>query len=146
MKKIISLIALTLIVTFATAQSTTPRFGTTSANDNTGRVLTYGYINVNLSTAQASAYQIPNYYFTTIRVQTLTHALTDSVAVTYAHLGDHIEFVFTADTLTAGRVVTFGNHLKSAGTLTVAKSKKATAVFVFDGTAWIEEDRTICTN
>lgn len=146
MKKLFSLLFLMAFTIAMVAQSTTPRFGTTSKDDNTGRVLTYAYKNVELAASQASAYQIPNAYFTTIRVQTLTHALTDSVAVTYAHLGDHIEFIFTADTLTAGRVVTFGNHLKSAGTLTVAKSKKATAVFVFDGTAWIEEDRTICTN
>ena len=145
MKKLFTLIALFAIFS-ATAQPTVPRFGAPPSGDNTGRVVTYAYKPVVLATAQASSYQVPNASYTIYTVGTLTHALTDSASVTYAHVGDHIEYVFTADTLTSGRVVTFGNHFKSSGTLIVAKSKKATAVFIFDGVAWIEEDRTITTN
>lgn len=129
------------------AQSTSPRWGGgPPQNDNTGRILTYAVITVTTTTATTVSYQKPNAYETVIIVGTVAHALTDSLSVSNAFVGDNVTFVFTGDTLTAGRVVTFGNHIKSVGTLTVPKSKKATATFIFDGVAWIETGRGIMAN
>ena len=152
MKKFLLIFSLLLVATFVSAQSTSPRWGSgPPSNDNTGRILTYAKKAVTTTASQASAYQVVSAYQTIITVGTLTHALTDSVSVGYSYFGDQITFVFTADTLTAGRVVTFGNHLKSAGTLTVPNSKsshsgEATATFIFDGTKWTEVCRAINTN
>lgn len=155
MKKIVSI--LFLIALFATnlnAQSTSPRWGSgPPQNDNTGRIFTYDLTTVITGTATAISYQKLNPLVSNhiIKVGTLTHALTDSVSVSGSFVGDVLTFIFTADTLTAGRVVTFGNHFASSGTLTVPNSKsghsgQATAVFIFDGIRYTELDRTINTN
>lgn len=142
----------TLFAVSMQAQSVLPRWGSGAPqNDNTGRILTYSVLSTTTGTATAVAYQKPMTYGTIIKVGTLTHALTDSLSTAYSFLGDVVTFVFTADTLTAGRVVTFGNNIKSAGTLTVPNSKsshsgEATATFVFDGAKWTEVSRAINTN
>lgn len=148
MKKIFAILMGVMLITGAVqAQNVLPRWGGgPPQNDNTGRILTYAVVTVTTTTATAVSYQKPNAFETIIQVGTLQRALTDSLSVKNAYVGDRVTFVFTADTLTAGRVVTFGNNIKSAGTLTVAKSKKATASFQFDGVAWIERGRAICTN
>lgn len=155
MKKILSISFLVaLFATNVNAQSTSPRWGSgPPSNDNTGRVLTYAVQSVPTVSTTAVKYQVVQSYNTVIHIGTLTHALTDSVSTAYSYDGDMLTFVFTADTLTAGRVVTFGNNLKSAGTLTVPNSKSshsgcATATFIFDGTnkRWTEIARAINTN
>jgi hypothetical protein len=148
MKKFLFIITCSLCVIFASAQSTLPRWGGgPPQNDNTGRVLTYELKTVTTTTATSTAVQKPNAFQTIIKVGTLQRALTDSLSIANAYVGDEAIFVFTADTLTAGRVVTFNsNSLKSAGTLTVPKSKKATASFIFDGTLWIEKSRALMAN
>lgn len=148
MKKFLSILAALLIVSIVSAQSTSPRWGSgPPTNDNTGRVLTYSYGRTLItSSATAVLYQKPNAFVTILKIDSLRHALTDSLSITNAYVGDQVEFVFAADSLVAGRVVTFGNHIKSAGTLTVTKNKKATACFIFDGVAWVEIRRAIMTN
>ena len=143
MKKFLAIITLSLcIIVGASAQHTLPRWGGgPPTNDNTGRVLTYELKTVTTTSATATAYQKPNAFMTIIKVSTLRHALTDSLNVTNAYVGDQVVFHFVCDTLTGGRVVTFGNHITSSGTLTVDASQKATASFMFDGTAWVETSR-----
>lgn len=153
MKKI-AIIAFLFITSLVNAQSTSPRWGSgPPSNDNTGRILTYAVQSVPTLSTTTVKYQVVNSYNTVIHVGKLTHALTDSVSTAYSYDGDVLTFVFTADTLTAGRVVTFGNNLYSAGTLTVPNSKsshsgEATISFMFDGTnkRWTELSRTINTN
>lgn len=138
MKKFLALLALFAFANLAIAQSTSPRFSTTKNGDNTGRVLVYNYAPITFANV---LYETPNAFETTYKIGTLTHALTDSMSVTKAHVCDLVTFLFLCDTLTAGRVVTFGTNLKSAGTLTVAKNKRASATFVFDGVYWVERSR-----
>ncbi|MDE3023738.1 MAG: hypothetical protein KGI54_18130 [Pseudomonadota bacterium] len=151
MKKLIFLSAL-FIGTVCSAQNSSPRWGAgPPSEDNTGRILTYAFTQVTTTASQAIAYQrLPNAFENIVQVDTLKHALTDSVNVINAYKGDKLIFTFVADTLPAGRVVTFGNHLKSAGTLTVpksaSKSGRAEIAFMFDGTEWVELYRTITTN
>lgn len=153
MKKLFSIliIAISFLATNAIAQSTVPRFGITPNADNTYRTLTNGYASITTTTATAVLVQRPRHFNTIYKIGTLTHALTDSMYVTDAFVGDQVTIIFSADTLTAGRVVTFGNHISSAGTLTVPNSKsghsgEATVVFTFDGIRWTEKSRTITTN
>jgi len=145
-KLLVSIVSLLAFAIMANCQDTIPRFGTTAGNDNTGRVITYAYTHYLTTSATAVLYQKPHCSVTIYKIDSLRHALTDSLSVSRAKLGDRVTFIFACDSLTAGRVVTFGNHIKSAGTLTVTKKKKATATFIFDGVAWIEENRAICTN
>ena len=151
MKKIVSIIAIMLTLTVS-AQHTQPRYSITPNGCNTGACLQYGYQSVTTTSAQAVAYQVPSYtsYETLIEVGTLRHALTDSLGIQNSYIGDKVTMIFYADTLTAGRVVTFGNHITSAGTLTVPKSGTthsgaATISFIFDGTRWVELYRAITT-
>ncbi len=152
MKKIIALLAIVAFTINVNAQSTSPRWGSGNPqNDNTGRILTYANLSVTTASTTTVAYQKPNAWKTVIKVGKLTRALTDSLSVSNAYLGDEVTFIFSADTLTAGRVVTFGNNIRSAGTLTVPNSKssrsgEATATFVFDRVYWTEKSRTINTN
>ena len=133
-------------VTLLSAQSTSPRWGGgPPTNDNTGRVLTYSFAKT-IANTSAVLYQQPNAFVTILKIDSLRHALTDSLSIKNAYVGDQVEFVFAADSLAAGRVVTFGSHIKSTGTLTVTKNKKATACFIFDGVAWVEIRRAIMTN
>jgi hypothetical protein len=146
MKKLISILVIACIVVVVSAQTTTPRYTTPTSNDNTGRALNYKYAHTTTTNSTATLYQIPNAYYTLYKIDTLKHALTDSLGVTKSYCGDQVVFMFAADTLTAGRVVTFGTHIKCAGTLTVGKSKSATASFIFNGVQWIEQKRAINTN
>ncbi len=148
MKKLFSLVIIaTMFAVSVSAQSTSPRWGGgPPQNDNTGRILTYASKAVTTTSATAVSYQVVSAWETIITVGTLKRALTDSLSIKYSYLGDRVTFIFTADTLTAGRVVTFGNNIKSAGTLTVPVSKKATASFIFDGVIWVETKRALMTN
>jgi hypothetical protein len=148
MKKLISILLIGVVFACSiAAQSTTPRFGTTGNVDNTGRALNWKYITTTPTSSTATLTQNPNAYTTIIKIGPLRHALSDSLSATKAYVGDEVIFLFESDTLTAGRVVTFNsNAIKSAGTLTVTKSKKATVTFIFDGVIWIEKSRAINTN
>lgn len=139
MKKIFAFFIMLAISFSMQSQSIIPRFGTTPANDNTGRILTYKYVNATF----ANSYSVnANAYETIVKIGTLTHAQTLTATLTNCHLGDKLEIVFTSDTLTAGRVVTFSTgFVFSAATLTVDASQKATICFIFDGIAWIETCR-----
>jgi len=139
MKKFLLLSALFAFSLCMNAQITTPRFGTTKNKDNTGRVLTYKYESV---TYTATDTVVANAYETIWKMGTLTGAQTLRATVTNCHVGDKLEIMFTCDTLTAGRVVTFSTgFVVSASTLTVDASQKATISFIFDGVAWIETAR-----
>ncbi len=123
-------------------QATSPRFGTLKNQDNTGRVLTYKYSTPTLADAGDSVAISPNASKTIYNAAALTHAKTVKVGKVNAKVCDELIFIFTSDTLTAGRVVTFStNFVVSASTLTVDASQKATISFIFDGVAWIETSR-----
>lgn len=146
MKKLISIFVIALMIGTVSAQSTSPRWGSgPPTNDNTGRILTWSSITSVTSSTTAVGYQKPNAYNTTIKVGSIGTSFTDSLSTTNAYLGDVVNFVFTNGS-TAAQVITFGNNIKSVGTLTVSGSKKATAGFIFDGTNWIELCRSVMGN
>jgi uncharacterized membrane protein len=138
MKKIVFLLVSTISLAVASfAQSTTPRGGSTTANnDNTGRAIVQSF----QSKAYAATIAIrPNASITTVVVAQLTGAATITVSNTRSYAGDILRIVFSADA--SIRVVTFGSGFQSAGTLSVAATKYGAATFIFNGTTWVEISR-----
>lgn len=123
-----------LVLSFAvTAQHTVPRFGILKNQDNTGRVLTYGYA----APAYAATYVVnSSYYEMTVKIGTLTGALTLTSNVTKNYVGDKLNILLTDDG--SGRVVTFGTGFTSGGNITMTASAKATIYFVFNGVGWFQ--------
>lgn len=72
----------------------------------------------------------------TINISVATNANTGSPFV-----GDTIKFILLTDA--TQRIVTFGTGTVSAGTVTIPASKGAYVDFMFNGTAWQEQSRTI---
>lgn len=133
MKKFLSILMLLTVTLFASGQYTTPRFGVLKNQDNTGRVLTYAY--------QAPAFSTPlaitcNAYETTVKIGTLTGALTLTAPVTACHLGDKLNLLLTDDG--SGRVVTFSTGFASGGNITLGASQKVSIYFVFNGVGWYQ--------
>lgn len=137
MKKLFSIISIVCLFAFVNTANA-QRFGTGKNNDKTGRVMTYDYSAVSYA---AVLHHKPNASETFYKIGKLTGALTDSISIKNAKVCDKVVLMFECDTLTAGRVVTFGTNYVSAGTLTVDKNQKATISFVFDGVAFIETSR-----
>src|SRR6267154_5442882 len=135
MKKFIILSLLVVCSFLVNAQTSTPRFGTTKNQDNTGRVLTYGYV----APVYAATYNIvPKSYETTVKMGTLTGALTLTSAITQLYAADKLSIVFTADG--TNRVVTFSTGFASGGNITVNASTTMTVNFVFNGTTgWVQQ-------
>jgi hypothetical protein len=62
-------------------------------------------------------------------------------AATGGLAGQHM-FLIIVNDLLSGKTITFGEHLRAAGTLTGAPGKATTLQFVSDGTVWYEVART----
>lgn len=135
MKKLIFSIIFFACAFLVNAQTNSPRFGTTASGDNTGRVITYGYV----APVYAATYNIvPKYYETTVKMGTLTGALTLTSSITQSYAADKLSIVFTADG--TNRVVTFSTGFASGGNITVNASTTMTVNFVFNGTTgWVQQ-------
>lgn len=140
MKKFISLIICVLALTFANAQSTSPRFGT-GVRDNTGRVLTY---NVTSYAADAAGndtiFLTPDAYVTHLRS---TVNITDSVNIkpklTRCNFGDVLK-VFVTKGSGSGAVrfpSTLFTNDASANRYTIGANKTAYFEFIFNGSKWV---------
>jgi hypothetical protein len=145
MKKFLLIGFLSILTIGLTAQTTVPRFGIDKHNDNTGRVLTYGYLTPTFTTTLKVT---PNAYETIVATASLTGACTINATVTSCYAGDKLTFILQADTLTAGRVVTLGGNFvykASGSTITVAANKRATISFIFDPNSlkFVELTRTV---
>jgi hypothetical protein len=147
MKKLFSICLIFAATMLMTAQSTLPRWGSgPPTNDNTGRVLTYQYTQVTAGTAAIEYLKNPRSFMNIWAIDSVRHIETDSAAIVNAYVGDELIIRYSCDSAAAGHIITFGNHLKGAGTLTITKNKKATICFIFDGVAWTEKSRTINTD
>jgi len=124
--------------------STNVRLGSGNSQDNTGRTLQYDWQEVAYAASVAITTK-QNVSNTTVRVAQATGALALTVstgsATTDPQVGDRLTILASSDA--TGRVITFSTGFASAGTLTMVASKKASAQFVFDGTAWVELQRSI---
>jgi hypothetical protein len=144
MKKIL-LIALTMVLigvaNFAHAQSTTPRFGITANNDNTGRVLTYKYLAVTDATGADSIAVTPAAWQSHYQV-TLTDSFTfKQPNITRCYATDNLRIIASG---ASGTKIKFtGSYWQSAGTATLSSGGRAVIDFVFDGSKWVESNRTV---
>lgn len=142
MKKIIFILTLVVFAFGANAQSTSPRFGTTTGSDNTGRVLTYKYQTVTDASGADSTTLNPNAWKTIVRV-----ALTDSIyfkspVVTRSFAGDQL--VIVASSSASGKKVKFaGTNFITAGTATTSTNNRAVITLIFDGSKWVESGRIV---
>jgi len=142
MKKFISILILALVVCFSVnAQSTTPRFGTTPNQDNTGRALNYKWVGKADATGNDTLKIVPNAYNTILRL-TLTDSLGVNVTSTVkSYAGDQIQIIASG---ASGTKVTFkGSNWQTAGTATLSTGGFAVIGLVFTGTKWIEANRVV---
>ena len=136
MNKTIIAALLCVFTLSVSAQITTPRFGTATNQDNTGRKLTYGY---SQPAYAATITVVPNKFETIYKVATLTGDASVVTTVTNAHVGDRIVFLFTADA--SARTITFSTGMVASATLVVDISQRASATFIFNGAVFIEQSR-----
>ena len=139
MKKLFAILMIMSITVLANAQQAVARFH----NDHTSSNMVFIDLAPTLNNVDTIR---PNASVTFYKFVAITHAKTLDATVASARKWDEVVLDFTCDTLTAGRVVTFGTHFKtttSGATMTVKKSKSAIICFRFDGVAWMEESRSI---
>jgi hypothetical protein len=116
----------------------TPRYGVLPSEDNTGRVFTNDYA----EPVYAATLALNPNASRTVRSIALTGAQTINLTVTRAKADDILVLMLAADA--SPRTVTLGTGFAyTAATIVVTASKKATAVFVFDGTTFNEVSRAI---
>jgi hypothetical protein len=136
MKNFITLLIVGLAFT-ATSFAQSPRFGTTSRQDNTGRVLTYGYAAISYDDTVTV---VPNAYETIYKYTTLTGNSLVYATETNAKIGDKVYFLFNLGSGGA-RTVTFGTGFIASATLVVDSAQAATITFMYNGSDYIEIGR-----
>lgn len=140
MKKLI-FILFTVCIFNAVAQSTSPRFGTTSNKDNTYRTLTNKLVTVTDAAGADSVTLAPNGFNNIINVSALDSLTFKSPTVTKCFLGDKMTLLVTG---TSGDKLKFtGSNWVSAGTATLSAGLKAVITFIFDGAKWVEASRVV---
>ena len=123
------------------AQSTSPRFGTTPNNDNTGRVLTYKYKALTDAAGADSALLTPSAWKTVVRLTMLDSFYMKSPTVTASYAGDQVQIVASG---ASGTKIKFaGTNWISAGTATLSSGGRAVISFVFDGAKFVEASRVV---
>lgn len=145
MKKI--LLAILAIATFtacnntASAQSTSPRFGTTPSTDNTFRTLTNGYTTVADATGADTVTAYPAKFNTYYRISLVDSIYMASPTITKSYAGDNITMIISG---ASGTKLKFaGTNWQSAGTATLSSGLYAIITFVFSGTKWVEKSRVV---
>lgn len=133
MKKLTSLICLIALFTFSPTITNAQRFGTSTRDDNTGRVLTYAY---SAPSFTATLNVNANAYETTVR-DTLTGAQTITATVTRCKVADKLRLIFCADG--TDRIVTFSTGFTTTTAYTVTASTSSIMRFSFNGYKWAPE-------
>lgn len=146
MKKFLTIISTLLLVTIAvSAQSTTPRFGITAGQDNTGRVLNYRWYNPTDAAGADTVNLAPRAYSTVIKYSAVDSLAFDVTSTASCYAGDHLRFMVTNSSGSGHLVKFIGSNwqLSSSGNITLTASKRATIDFIFDGTYWVETGRMV---
>lgn len=143
MKKFISLVVLIFAVVIASAQSTSPRFGTLKSQDNTGRALTYALVNYTDVAGADSLKTAPNAFQTIYNLTISTDSVTfGSPQLTKSYLGDQIIIIVQGSA--TGKKLKFNSpYIVCAGTVTTTTKKKAVIKLIFDGAVWVETGRFV---
>ena len=140
MKKLIFILFSACIFN-AVAQSTSPRFGTTSNKDNTFRTLTNKLVTVTDAAGADTVTLATTGYNNLIKIAALDSLTLGSPTVTKCFLGDQMTLLVTG---TSGDKLKFtGPNWISAGTATLSSGLKAVITFIFDGAKWVESGRVV---
>lgn len=153
MKKLFLIATLALFASCISAQSTTPRFGITKNQDNTGRVLTYG-ANTITATSVIVSFVPSNKYYNLITLASTSLSPTFNATTTNAALGDNVDLLVLANS-TGARVITFSTNIigntaltytvlgTSSTTVALPASKQALFSFKFDGAKFVWVSQSI---
>lgn len=133
---------MTALAVSVCAQSTTPRFGITKNQDNTGRGLTYKWATKTDATGADSLKIVPNAWSTIVRFSTVTDSVALVVSSTAnCYAGDNIQVIATGSS--GGKVKFVGTNFQTAGTATLSTGATAVVTLVFSGTKWVEVSRVV---
>jgi hypothetical protein len=124
------------------SQSTSPRYGTTANQDNTGRILTYKYVSLTDATGADSVVARPREYETTYRVTLVDSFTFKQPVITSCYAGDYIVIIASAASGTPKLKFTGSNWI-TAGTATLSTGLRAVIKLVFDGAKWVEAGRVV---
>jgi hypothetical protein len=140
MKNILTIICV-LVAMAASAQSTSPRFGTAKNEDRTYRALYLTKTTLTDAAGNDTLSIKPN-AFTAYYALAAVDSTTIKVGSTAtSYYGDCIKLVVTG---TSGKIVKFiGTNLLTAGTATLSSNGRAVVCLVFDGTKWVEQSRVV---
>ena len=138
MKKLFSILFLAAIAMSASAQYTTPRFGT-GTRDNTFRSMTLGYTTWTDAVGADSTTLTPSKFDMTYRVALVDSFYVKSPTVTYCYAGDRMTIIASG---ASGTKLKFaGTNFITAGTATLSTSGRSIITLVFDGAKWVERSR-----
>lgn len=144
MKKYICFLlsAILLFAVTAKAQSTSPRFGTLKNQDNTGRVLNYGYFSFTDVAGLDSVAVSPRHYQTFYRVILLDSFCFKQPIITNCFAGDQMTIICSAASGTPFLKFSGSNWL-TQGKAAVSTNLRAVLTLVFDGSKWVEQSRVL---
>lgn len=136
---------LTALAFGASAQSTTPRFGTTPGQDNTGRVLNYRFYSPTDAAGADTVNLALRAYQTVISYTAVDSLAFDAKTITNCYVGDRLTFIVTNSSGSGHQVKFIGSNwaLSSDGDIALTSGTKATIEFVFDGESWLESGRQV---
>jgi len=148
MKKIIFIMLAVFATAYAQAQTTTPRYGYSSSRDRTMRTLTMDYAAITDAAGFDSVTIAPKYHHTQYKV-TLT--ASDSLrfaspTVTNCYFGDKITIIAAAGAGTSKMTFSWYQNTKWRTTspfVSITSGHYAILNFVFNGSVWVEESRSI---
>ena len=125
----------------AVAQSTSPRFGTTSKGNQSSSVLNNSLTTVTDTTGADSTTLSVKAYNSLVKVALVDSFYLKSPVVTGSYLGDNMTIIVSG---TSGNKLKFaGTNFISAGTATLSSGARAVIKFVFDGAKWVEASRVV---
>lgn len=131
-----------LVSVTATAQSTSPKFGTAAKDDNTGRVLTYGYKAITDAAGADSTTLVLSLYSSVVKVALVDSFCLKSPSVKNCNLGDRLTVIATGASGNKLKFVTASsNWIVSSSSATLSSNGRSVINFVFDGAKWVEEAR-----
>lgn len=142
MKKIIAILILALTSVIAFSQVTSPRFGVTKEQDNTGRILTYAVATATDATGADSLTIKTNNYTTIYKIACKDSVVLKQPTITNAYYGDRLIIILTSTTGTP-KTLFYGSYWKSSGTATLSTGLRGVITFIFDGAYWVESSRSI---
>lgn len=141
MKKLLFELAFTFLAITSFAQSTLPRFGTKSNQDNTFRTLPLHFFAIRDTTGFDSVNVRPSGYENIYTIHLLDSFSIATPVIVTSFCGDKIQFQVQG---ASGTKLQFkGSNWITTGTATLSTKGRAIIDFVFDGTNYTEVTRTV---